>query len=62
MHSVLTMYFANGLFNHNNGQLNQVEILQIIPNRTNTVLNVFWNLEKEYLESKGIIPGINNYH
>lgn len=36
------MYFANGSFNHNKGQLDDIEILRVIPNRTNTVLNIFW--------------------
>ena len=38
-----------------------MEILQVIPNKTNTVLNVFWNIEKDYLESKGILEGVDNY-
>lgn len=55
------MYFANGTFNHNIGQLDDIQLLKIIPNRTNTVLNIFWSIEPKYLESKGIVIGSNNY-
>jgi len=44
MEGFIAMYFTNGLFNHNVGQLEKIQILQIVPNRTNTVMNVFWNL------------------
>jgi len=61
MHEIVAMYFANGLFNHHHHQLDKIEILQIIPNKSNTVLNVFWNVESKYLEAKGIIPGTDSY-
>lgn len=44
MHSVVTKYFAQGVFHQGQGQLNQIEIRQIVPNKTNTVLNIFWDI------------------
>jgi hypothetical protein len=55
MNNVISMYFANGIFNHNVGQLEKVAFREVIPNRTNTVLNVFWDIEEKYLEEKGIV-------
>lgn len=46
MENFLALYFANGLLNHNSNQLNDIEILEIIPNAANTVMNVFWNISK----------------
>jgi hypothetical protein len=61
MENFLALYFANGLLNHNLGQLNEIDILQVIPNNCNTVMNIFWNISSDYLQKAGIIPGSNNY-
>lgn len=61
MENFLALYFANGLLNHNVGQLNEIEILQVVPNKCNTVMNIFWNISSDYLLKAGIVPGSNNY-
>jgi hypothetical protein len=61
MENFLALYFANGLLNHNSNQLTDIELLEIKPNAANTVMNVFWNISKQYLSKQGIIPGSNNY-
>lgn len=61
MKNVLSMYFSHGLFNHGVGQLEEVGFKDVIPNRTNTVLNIFWDIEPKYLQEKGIIEGSDDY-
>ena len=56
MSNFVYLYFVSGLFNHNASQFDSMEILQIIPNRANTVINVFWNIQKDYLTRKGVFP------
>jgi len=45
MQGFLAEYFARGIGNHNVNQLEKIQILQVVPNRTNTVLNIFWNMD-----------------
>jgi ketol-acid reductoisomerase len=61
MENFLALYFANGLLNHNAGQLADIDIFQVVPNKCNTVMNIFWNISSEYLLKEGIAPGSNHY-
>ena len=61
MQGMLALYFSNGLFNRNINQLEQIQFVDFVPNAKLTVLNIFWNLEPSYLESKGIVPGVEKY-
>lgn len=56
MSNFVYLYFVSGLYNHNASQFDSIEILEIIPNRANTVINVFWNIQKDYFIRKGLSP------
>jgi len=59
MESFVVSYFANGFCNHNTNQLEDVQIISVIPNKSNTVLNVFWDLDPNYLQKIGLFEGAN---
>ena len=58
---VIAMYFAKGLFNRNISQLSHIDICQVIPNKANTVINIFWNISNKYLATKKIVKGVNDF-